>query len=685
MATWLLSFFARLRVGFLPAALSLALAACGQVGVSGSGSPLDSTADGIGGGGTSGSSSAPLISGKPQAIVVAGQAYAFTPTASRAAGKALTYSIANKPDWASFDASSGELSGTPPLSSVGTFANVEISASDGQTTATLPAFSIEVVAPLTISGDPVTAIATGARYSFQPTTSAPTGTTLTFSIQNAPPWGGFNPSTGELAGVASQTGTFSGIVIAVTDGAQTSALPAFSITVSAANGNTAPTIFGHPATGVVAGAFYSFTPTASDPNGGSLTFTIQNRPAWARFDPSTGTLSGSPSATQTGLYSNIVISVSNGAHSASLAPFSISVEAPLTIAGHPTTEVGAGSSYMFKPTTDAPTGTALTFAIQNRPIWASFSSATGTLSGTPGGNQVGTDADIVISVSDGIQSVALPAFSIKVLGQLQISGSPPTQAAPGRNYAFQPKTNAARGTELRFSIENKPAWASFSAASGLLSGTPSSRQTGTYRNIAIKVSDGMRSAALAAFSVTVTGSSGGPTISGNPLSAVNVDSPYSFTPAASDPGGGPLTFSIQNQPGWASFSPSTGTLSGTPGAGDAGSYTNIVISVSDGSASASLPAFSITVNQVSSGSATLVWTPVTKNTNGSTLTDLAGYKVHYGTAATAMTTVVTLANPSVTNYLVTNLSSGTWYFGITAYASDGTESSLSNVGRTIIP
>jgi hypothetical protein len=39
----------------------------------------------------------------------------------------------------------------------------------------------------------------------------------------------------------------------------------------------------------------------------------------------------------------------------------------------------------------------------------------------------------------------------------------------------------------------------------------------------------------------------------------------------------------------------------------------------------------------------------------------------------------------VTNYLVTNLSSGTWYFGITAYASDGTESSLSNVGRTTIP
>jgi hypothetical protein len=110
-----------------------------------------------------------------------------------------------------------------------------------------------------------------------------------------------------------------------------------------------------------------------------------------------------------------------------------------------------------------------------------------------------------------------------------------------------------------------------------------------------------------------------------------------------------------------------------------------VISVSDGSASASLPAFTISVNQFSNGSADLTWTPVTSNTNGSVLTDLAGYRIHYGTSAKAMSTVVTLANPSLTTYLVSNLSSGTWYFGLTAYASNGTESTLSNIGQKTIP
>jgi len=107
--------------------------------------------------------------------------------------------------------------------------------------------------------------------------------------------------------------------------------------------------------------------------------------------------------------------------------------------------------------------------------------------------------------------------------------------------------------------------------------------------------------------------------------------------------------------------------------------------VSSGGASASLPAFTISVNQVSNGSADLSWTPVTRNTNGTVLGNLAGYRVRYGTSANAMNNVVTLSNPSLTNYLVTNLSSGTWYFAITAYTRNGMESRPSNVGHKTIP
>jgi hypothetical protein len=670
-------------------AVMLCVAACDMVGVSSSGSNLASSASGAStpGGAALTAESAPVISGTPAVNVVAGQNYAFTPTASEASGSTLTFTIANLPAWASFGSSTGKLTGTPPLSSVGTFANIQISVSDGQNTAALPAFAINVLAPLTISGTPILQVVAGSPYSFLPSTNAASGTALTFTVQNAPPWATLNPATGELAGTATQAGTFSNIVIGVSDGVQSSALAAFSITVSTpTTGNNPPTISGNPASGVVAGSLYSFTPTAFDPEGKALTFSIQNQPSWASFSPSSGTLAGTPTSGHAGAYPDIVISVTDGMQSASLPAFSIKVTAPLSISGSPATQVIAGKSYTFQPTTNAPGGTALTFSIENRPVWATFSAVSGMLSGTPTAAQSATYPDIVLSVSDGTQSVALAPFSISVVGQLTISGNPATQVVAGKGYSFQPTTNAPRGTTLTFSIQNRPAWATFSTASGLLSGTPATGQTGTYSNIAISVSNGTQSSALPAFSITVTkATDSGPTISGTPPTSVNAGSPYSFTPTASDPAGKTLTFSIQNKPSWASFNTATGALTGTPTAANAGTYASIVISASDGSASASLAPFTISVNKVSNGTAGLTWTPVTNNTNGSVLTDLVGYRVHYGTSANAMTTVVALANPSLTTYLVTNLSPGTWYFGLTAYASDGTESALSNIGQKTIP
>jgi hypothetical protein len=84
------------------------------------------------------------------------------------------------------------------------------------------------------------------------------------------------------------------------------------------------------------------------------------------------------------------------------------------------------------------------------------------------------------------------------------------------------------------------------------------------------------------------------------------------------------------------------------------------------------------------GSATLNWTPVTKNTDGTPAT-VAGYRLYYGTSASSLSPLDELANPNVTTYLVSNLPSGTWYFGVTAYSSSGAESAKSNIVQKTIP
>src|SRR5690606_25319814 len=90
--------------------------------------------------------------------------------------------------------------------------------------------------------------------------------------------------------------------------------------------NTAPTIVGNPPSTATVGALYSFRPNVADADGDDMTFSIQNRPSWATFNSTTGRLRGTPSAGNVGTYADIVITVSDGEESASLAPFTITVQ-----------------------------------------------------------------------------------------------------------------------------------------------------------------------------------------------------------------------------------------------------------------------------------------------------------------------------------------------------------------------
>ncbi|HXS91768.1 MAG TPA: putative Ig domain-containing protein [Steroidobacteraceae bacterium] len=376
-----------------------------------------------------------------------------------------------------------------------------------------------------------------------------------------------------------------------------------------------------------------------------------------------------------------------------LAPLCAFATAP-TISGIRPTGAIVGVLYTFQPKAADADGNTLTFSITNKPTWATFSATTGKLSGTPSSASIKTYSNIVIKVSDGTSSASTPAFSITVRAATNnraptISRTPPTAVTVGAYYYFMPAAADPDGNPLTFSIQNKPSWLTFYPASGRLSGTAPKSAIGTSSNIVIKVSDGVASASLPPFSITVSSSgttNKPPVISGTPSTSVKSGSAYAFTPTASDPEGKPLTFSITNKPAWAAFSTTTGKLSGTPSSAQTGTYSSITIKVSDGSLTASLPAFAIVVSTTTTtGSATLSWTPPTRNTDGSTLTDLAGYRILYGTSPSSLTQTLQVANPGVSRYVVENLAAGTWYFSVRAYSTGGGESSSSNTASASVP
>lgn len=97
-----------------------------------------------------------------------------------------------------------------------------------------------------------------------------------------------------------------------------------------------------------------------------------------------------------------------------------------------------------------------------------------------------------------------------------------------------------------------------------------------------------------------------------------------------------------------------------------------------GSGATSTSAVSANLPAGASKAVTINWMPPTQNTDGTTLTNLTGYDIHYGTSSGNYTQTINVSNPGLATYVVDNLAPGTYYFTVAAVNSHGTESPLSS-------
>ena len=117
------------------------------------------------------------------------------------------------------------------------------------------------------------------------------------------------------------------------------------------------------------------------------------------------------------------------------------------------------------------------------------------------------------------------------------------------------------------------------------------------------------------------------------------------------------------------------------GCGDDSSSTGALT----GSSTSTSPTTGSGTSAPGAGSATLRWAEPTSNTNGTPLTNLAGFHIYYGTSPSNLTSNVQIANAAAMGYTINNLPAGTWYFSINAYTSAGVESAVSNIASKTIP
>ena len=203
-----------------------------------------------------------------------------------------------------------------------------------------------------------------------------------------------------------------------------------------------------------------------------------------------------------------------------------------------------------------------------------------------------------------------------------------------------------------------------SACGGSGGSTPAVTSTSMENPV---TADAMTSASTRASAAAVTAL----TITGTPPTSVSLGASYYFNANSTGGNGNTVTFGIQNRPSWATLNTNTGELKGT--ASTAGTFSNIIISATDGQSTVKLPAFSIVVGgtggtgTTGTQSVTVSWAAPGSNTDGTAFNNPAGFVIHYGTSSSSLNKSVTIGSYAARSYKLTGLSKGsTYYFAVAA-------------------
>ncbi len=273
-----------------------------------------------------------------------GLQYRFQPSAFDTNGGTLTFSITGKPGWASFDAATGALSGTPQASDVGTSSSVTIAATSGQGTASLPAFSIQVAAsgPLGITSPSALPAATnggGYFYLMQATGGTPPYSWSLVSASGSTAWVVTPQGWLEATPTTDETDS---VVIQVTDAANKAAKSTVSVAVNSnlavMNQNFSTGAISLPP--AISGNAYTHSLQAAGGAGG-YTWSISSGSLPSGLNlSSSGVISGTPSSSTSGS-SGVVLEVSDSGGNTATATANITVGAPSQVA-RPSYNTGSG-------------------------------------------------------------------------------------------------------------------------------------------------------------------------------------------------------------------------------------------------------------------------------------------------------------------------------------------------------
>jgi hypothetical protein len=351
---------------------------------------------------------------------------------------------------------------------------------------------------------------------------------------------------------------------------------------------------------VAEGSELAFTVTATDPDGDALTFSAENLPSGATFDPVTRVFSWTPTFDDAGNYPGIVFSVVDG--DGAVGQEAISV----TVADTNRAPVAAGFSLTTPE--DAPLGVTLSasdadedpllYTIRTQPLHGTLTGTSPNLTYTPEIGYAGPDG-FTYEVSDGKGGVSTAEVTIEVtnVNRAPVADAGTDQAVDERSVVMLAGSGSdPDGDALTLT------WVQTAGPVVVVSDPSAPAPTFTAPTVSVEatltfeltVSDGMLSA-VDSVDIGVRPVNRAPVLDAIGDKAVAEGEELSFKLRATDPDGDALTFAADNLPSGATLDPTTGAFIWRPTYDSAGSYSGVAFSVSDGNGGSDQEAITITV------------------------------------------------------------------------------------------
>ena len=518
----------------------------------------------------------------------------------------IRYSLMAAPAGMQIDEDSGLVTWTPSSGQIGGH-TVSIKADDQRGWYVVQTYTLTVSLtgtnhPPTILSTPPFTAAVGAEYVYQVDADDPDPDTLSFSLDTAPAGAAIDEATGELTWtpVLSQVGS-QPFAVRVEDNQGGWALQTFGVTVSLSGDNRAPAITSTPVTTVAVGAPYAYAVVALDPDDDPVTYSLEAAPEGMTIHATTGLIQWTASAEQMGAHEVVAVASDNRGGSTRQA-FTVTVSlfgdnrAPRIIST-PVLRAAADAAYSYAVVAVDDDEDVLSFVLEVGPEGMSVDEATGLVTWTPSGAQLGTH-EVCVRVEDPDGAAASQAFALTVSldgtnRAPRITSSALTTVVAGTDYAYDVEAADDDEDVPAFTLEVAPMGMTIDPVSGLISWSPGEEEAGDHP-VVVKASDPFGGWARQNYVLTVRINTP-PEIVSQPITQAILDLPYVYAVRAVDADDFELAYSLETSPDGMTIDGQTGEISWTPTGEQTGDF-EVVVVATDSLLATDTQAFTLTVH-----------------------------------------------------------------------------------------